>query len=160
MAKRNSIIARAVSRLPSTSDEARHVIYEQARTALYERLGNDPHISNDELVTEHHRLEAAIHRVEEDLLLSAMRRFVKEETASPCLKGKGVRTLSGRQVCPAERVLTWIKYVDLQKCYPVKLGEALPWCCVPLLRRIAVSVGCRAWRSFAQMGRFLAPGPA
>jgi hypothetical protein len=53
--------------------------------------------------------------------------------------------------------------VDLQKCYPVKLGEALSWCCVPLLRRTAVRVGCRAWRSFAQMGegstkcRFPAP---
>jgi hypothetical protein len=38
--------------------------------------------------------------------------------------------------------LTRIKYVDLQKCYPVKLGEALSWCCVPLLRRIAVRAGC------------------
>jgi hypothetical protein len=83
MASYCSIIARAVSRLPSTSDEARYAIYEQARTALYERLGNDPQISKAELVTEHHRLEAAIHTVEEDLLLSAMRRFVKEETASP-----------------------------------------------------------------------------
>src|SRR5262249_19750548 len=36
------------------------------------------------------------------------------------------------------------------KCYRVKLGEALPWCCVLLLRRIAVRVGRRAWRSFAQ----------
>jgi hypothetical protein len=26
--------------------------------------------------------------------------------------------------------LTRIKYVDLQKCYPVELGEAFPWCCV------------------------------
>ena len=81
MADYCSIIARAVSRLPSTSDEARHAIYEQARTALYERLGNDPQISNAELLTEHDSLEAAIHRVEEDLLLSAMRRFVTEETA-------------------------------------------------------------------------------
>jgi hypothetical protein len=54
--------------------------------------------------------------------------------------------------------LTRIKYVDLQKCYPVKLGEALPWCCVPLLRRIAVRAGCRAWRSFA--GRRLDKVPA
>jgi hypothetical protein len=38
--------------------------------------------------------------------------------------------------------LTRIKYVDLQKCCPVKLGEALSWCCVPLLRRIAVRAGC------------------
>ena len=77
------IIARAVSRLPSTSDEARHAIYEQARTALHERLGNDPQISDTQLVNEHHRLEVAIYEVEEDLLLSVMRRFVIEETASP-----------------------------------------------------------------------------
>jgi hypothetical protein len=32
-------------------------------------------------VNEHYRLEAAIYEVEEDLLLSDMRRFVKEETA-------------------------------------------------------------------------------
>jgi hypothetical protein len=83
MADYCSIIARAVSRLPSTSDEARHAIYEQARTALHERLGNDPQISDTQLVNEHHRLEVAIYQVEEDLLLSAMRRFVKEETASP-----------------------------------------------------------------------------
>ena len=44
-----SVIARAVSRLPSTTDEVRHAIYEQARTALHERLGNDPPISDTEL---------------------------------------------------------------------------------------------------------------
>jgi hypothetical protein len=32
-------------------------------------------------VNEHHRLEVAIYEVEEDLLLSEMRRFVREETA-------------------------------------------------------------------------------
>jgi hypothetical protein len=37
----------------------------------------------------------------------------------------------------------------LKTWYPGKLGEALPWCCTLLLRRIAVRVGCRAWRSFA-----------
>jgi hypothetical protein len=83
MADYCSIIARAVSRLPSTSDEARHAIYEQARAALHERLGNDPQISDTQLVNEHHRLEVAIYQVEEDLLLSAMRRFVREKTASP-----------------------------------------------------------------------------
>ena len=83
MADYCSIIARAVSRLPSTSDEARHAIYEQARTALHERLGNDPQISDTELVNEHYKLEVAIYEVEDNLLLSAMRRFVKEETASP-----------------------------------------------------------------------------
>ena len=83
MADYHSIIARAVSRSPNTSDEARHAIYEQARTALHARLGNDPQISDAELVTEHYRLETAIYEVEEDLLLSVMRRFVIEETASP-----------------------------------------------------------------------------
>ena len=64
---------------PSTADEARHAIYEQARTALHERLGNDPQISDTDLVNEHFRLEAAIYEVEEDLLLRDMRRFVREE---------------------------------------------------------------------------------
>jgi hypothetical protein len=81
MADYRSIIASAVSRFPSTADEARHAIYEQARTALHERLGNDPQISDAELVNEHYTLEAAIYRVEEELLLSNMRRFVREETA-------------------------------------------------------------------------------
>ena len=57
MADYRSIIASAVSHLPSTADEARHAIYEQARTALHERLGNDPQISDTELVNEHYRLE-------------------------------------------------------------------------------------------------------
>ena|SRR5713101_8552103 len=81
MADYYSVIARAVSRSPSTTDEARHTIYEEARTALHERLGNDPQISDAELVNEHFRLEVAIYGVEEGLLLSDMRRFVREETA-------------------------------------------------------------------------------
>jgi hypothetical protein len=79
MADYHSIIASAVSHLPSTADEARHAIYDQARTALHERLGNDPQISDAELVNEHYRLEVAIYEVEEDLLMSDMRRFVREE---------------------------------------------------------------------------------
>ena len=81
MADYHSIIASAVSRLPTTADEARHAIYEQARTALHERLGKDPQISDADLVNEHHRLEVAIYEVEDDLLLRDMRRFVREETA-------------------------------------------------------------------------------
>ena len=81
MAVYHSIIARAVSHLPHNDDEARYAIYEQARTALHKRLGNDPQISDAELVNEHHRLEVAIYEVEEDLLLKDMRRFVREETA-------------------------------------------------------------------------------
>ena len=46
--------------------------------------------------------------------------------------------------------LTRIKYVDLQKCYPVELGEALPWCCIP---RLFLQRGRKAWRSFAQRAK-------
>jgi hypothetical protein len=81
MADYRSIIARAISRSPNTTHEARRAIYDQARTALHERLGNDPQISDAELVNEHHRLEVAIYEVEEDLLLSDMRRFIREDTA-------------------------------------------------------------------------------
>jgi hypothetical protein len=81
MADYHSVIARAVSRLPSKADEARHAIYEEARKALHERLGNDLQISDAELANEHYALEAAIYEVEEDLLLKDMRRFVREETA-------------------------------------------------------------------------------
>jgi hypothetical protein len=81
MADYYSIIARAVSRSPGATDEARQTIYEQARTALHERLGDDPRISDAELVNEYYRLEVAIYEVEENLLLSEMRRFVREETA-------------------------------------------------------------------------------
>ena len=54
--------------------------FTNRRTALHERLGNDPQISDAELVNEQHRLEVAIYEVEEDLLLREMRRFVREET--------------------------------------------------------------------------------
>jgi hypothetical protein len=52
-----------------------------AKPWLHERLGNDPQISDDELVNEDYALEVAIYKVEEDLLLSDMRRFVRAETA-------------------------------------------------------------------------------
>ena len=83
MADYYSVIAHAVSCLPSKADEARHGIYEEARKALHERLSNDSQISHDELVNEHYRLEVAIYEVEDELLLSDMRRFVTEETALP-----------------------------------------------------------------------------
>jgi hypothetical protein len=77
-------------------------------------IGNTPWSSPDaysdaELVNEHYRLEMAIYTVEEDLLLSDKSRdgsFPVE--LKLYLKGKGVRTLGRRQVCPARRVLTWI----------------------------------------------------
>jgi hypothetical protein len=108
MADYYSIIARAVSHLPSTADEARHAIYEQARTALHERLGNDPQISDTELVNEHYRLEVAIYEVEDELLLSDMRRFVREETA----------------LSPASLIITKIKeFVGLVRDKSVRLDR-------------------------------------
>jgi hypothetical protein len=81
MADYYNTIAFAVSRLPYNVDEARHAIYERARTALHERLGNDPQISDADLVNEHYKLEAAIYQVEEELLLRDMRRFVTGRAA-------------------------------------------------------------------------------
>jgi hypothetical protein len=75
-----SLIAGTVSRLPSKNDEAGHALYERARTALQERLHTlDPPISVAELGDEETRLEAAISRVESELLLSIMQRFASEE---------------------------------------------------------------------------------
>ena len=80
----HSIIARAVSRLPNKTDEARTAIYERARAALRETLHNcDPPLSEAEIANVQTALDAAIGAVEEGLLLSDMRRFVKEETLSP-----------------------------------------------------------------------------
>jgi hypothetical protein len=74
-----SVVAHAVSDLLRKNDEVRHAIYEHTRTALQERLHNDPQISDAQLVNEQFALEAAISRVEDDLLLSDVRRFVGED---------------------------------------------------------------------------------
>lgn len=76
MADYYSIIASAVSRLPSNTDEARHAIYERARTALRETLATaEPSIAANAEAA----LDAAITEVELDLLFRIMRRFVREE---------------------------------------------------------------------------------
>ena len=65
MADYYSIIARAISRLPSKTDEARYAIYERARTALQETLRTlDPPISETEIANEQAVLDAAICTVE------------------------------------------------------------------------------------------------
>jgi hypothetical protein len=55
--------------------------------------------------------------------------------------------------------LTWIKCVDLQKCYPVKLGEALSWC-YPASCSSGETLGGASlkWAKAQQSSRFLAPG--
>ena len=75
-----SIVARAVSRLPSKTDEARHGIYERARTALQATLRtHDPPISEAELANAQSALEAAIRRVEQDVgIETAVRRMEQD----------------------------------------------------------------------------------
>ena len=81
MADYYSVITRAVSNL---TVEARWAVYDDACTALQERLlALDPPISEHELAREQLALEAAIRKVEEDLLLGTMRRFVREEDTPP-----------------------------------------------------------------------------
>ena len=69
MADYYSVITRAVSNLPSQTVEARWAIYDDACTALQEKLlALDPPISEDELANEQLALEAAIRKVEEEWL--------------------------------------------------------------------------------------------
>ena len=73
-----SVIARAVARLPSETDEARHAIYERARTAVQERLRNyNPPLSEVALASEQAALDAAISRLEADLSFSDLRRAAR-----------------------------------------------------------------------------------
>ncbi|MGC2081671.1 MAG: hypothetical protein WA728_37760 [Xanthobacteraceae bacterium] len=80
-----SVVALAVSRLPSKADEARHALYERARTTLKERLhSHDRPVSAAGLKTAQFRLEAAIRRVEMELVFRDMPSDAKEEaTPSP-----------------------------------------------------------------------------
>jgi hypothetical protein len=62
MADYYSVIAHAVSRLPSKTDEAKQAIYERARAALLKALRS--RFSEIELVAEQAALEVAISMVE------------------------------------------------------------------------------------------------
>jgi hypothetical protein len=62
-----SLIARAVSKLPSNTAEERQALYEQARATLANQLRlHDPPLSGSEIASERFALEAAFLRVEED----------------------------------------------------------------------------------------------
>jgi hypothetical protein len=79
-----SLIALAVSRLPSKADEARHALYERARTTLKEKLhSHDRPVSAAGQTTAQFRLEAAIRRVEMELVFRDMPSGAKEEAALP-----------------------------------------------------------------------------
>jgi hypothetical protein len=78
MADYYSVIACAVSRLPSETDEVRHAVYGRARIVLRETLGTlDPAV----LANEEAALDAAIATVETDLMFSVMQGFVRKEAA-------------------------------------------------------------------------------
>jgi hypothetical protein len=80
----HSIIARAVSRLPNKTDEARTAIYERGRAALRETLHNyDPPLLETEIANVQSALDAAISAVEVDFLVSAMRAAREEAPPSP-----------------------------------------------------------------------------
>ena len=80
-----SVISSALSNLPSNSNEARFAIYDRARATLQESLStHDPPISDAKIAHELFALEAAICKVEEDLLVGIMHRFVGE-TPSPSI---------------------------------------------------------------------------
>jgi hypothetical protein len=86
MADYYSVIASAVSRLPSKTDEARQAIYERARTALRETLRNyDPPLSETELANEEAALDAAIGTVEVDFLFAEMRHGARAAPSPPSL---------------------------------------------------------------------------
>jgi hypothetical protein len=100
MADYHSIIARAVSRLPSKTDEARRAIYDRARTALRETLCNfDPPLSETELANEEAALDETIGVVEVDFLFSEIRstdirRGPKEAAPPPPSSALSTRSLS------------------------------------------------------------------
>jgi hypothetical protein len=74
--------------LPSKADEARHALYERARTTLKEKLhSHDRPVSAAGVKTAQFRLEAAIRRVEMELVFRDMPSGAKEEAAlsSPSL---------------------------------------------------------------------------
>ena len=83
MANYYSVIARAVSRLPSQTDEARHAIYERARTALRDALLNyDPPLCETDLANEQAALDQAIRTLE---AINGIRAGASEEAALPHL---------------------------------------------------------------------------
>jgi len=82
MADYYPVISDAVSGLPSQTYEARRALYERARTALRKALRNrDPALSATELTKEQSVFEAAIRKVETELLFSEMRRDQEEYVA-------------------------------------------------------------------------------
>jgi hypothetical protein len=66
MADYYPLIARAVSRLESNTNDARQIVYERARTALIAQLTKESAISEREITLERAALEQAIRAVEQE----------------------------------------------------------------------------------------------
>jgi hypothetical protein len=78
----HTFISDAVSGLPSKTYEARQALYQRVRTALRTRVGNrDPALSEADLAKEHSAFEAAIRKVETEVLFGEMRRDQEEYVA-------------------------------------------------------------------------------
>ncbi len=106
-----SVIACAVSRLPSDADEARHAIYARARRALRETLATlDPTV----LANEEAALDAAVATVEMDLLFKVMQGFVRERTA-PSFAGLSFVSKVKAFVGAATTILTDCNRLMLQR---------------------------------------------
>ena len=89
MADYYSVIAHAVSRLPSKTDEARQAIYERAHAALRKALRSPP-FSETELMAEQAALEVAISMVE---VINATRSFDEEHLSQQSLGHVGLRQI-------------------------------------------------------------------
>jgi hypothetical protein len=95
MADYYSVIALAVSRLPSKTDEARHGIYERARTALQETLRTlHPPISETEIANEQAVLDAAICTVE--VVNDIMTQFGHERAVGPLSQSRALNYAQDR----------------------------------------------------------------
>ena len=121
MADYYSLIARAVSGLP---DEARHAIYDRARAALREGLHTHVSpISEAKLAHEHFALEAAINKVEEDLLFSVMHRFVRE---TPSLSVTSVKEFARSTANKLNHTIRdRLRSSETIKVVPKRLAESL-----------------------------------
>jgi len=61
-----SVIARAISRLPNDTREARRALYDRAEIALAAELLRDPQVTDEQVAVERLALERAIRKVEHD----------------------------------------------------------------------------------------------
>ena len=168
-----SLIALAVSRLPSKADEARHALYERARTTLKEKLhSHDRPVSAAGVKTAQFRLEAAIRRVEMELVFRDMPSGAKEEAAlSPPSLGlppnlsfiskveKFVRSVGDKVVSYITMMHDRLRSSEATKVVPTKaditarLAQALEFC-----QKIQLKAKDTARRIYLNVSRYKSRG--